>query len=77
MSAPPGDHVPRSAAWTVDICTLGATTDLPTAGRLLGLSRSHAYELARRGQFPIPVLRIDSRLRVSVAHLAAYLGITP
>jgi hypothetical protein len=62
--------------WTPDaIRALGATTDLPTAGQILGLSRNHSYDLARRGQFPVPVLRIGSRLRVATTHLITFLGI--
>jgi hypothetical protein len=51
------------------------TTDVPTAGQILGISRSHAYELARRGEFPVPVLRIGSRLRVATAHLLEFVGV--
>ncbi|MCX4387331.1 helix-turn-helix domain-containing protein [Micromonospora peucetia] len=55
-------------AWTAQrIHTLGAVTDLSTAARIFGLSRSVAYDLAKRGQFPVPVLRFGSRYRVPVA----------
>ena len=54
--------------WTeARIRALGAVTDLPTAGRIFGLGRSLAYELAKNDQFPAPVLRIGSRYRVPVA----------
>ncbi|MET8041485.1 helix-turn-helix domain-containing protein [Micromonospora sp. NPDC005215] len=42
-------------------------TDLSTAARIFGLSRSVAYDLAKRGEFPVAVLRFGSRYRVPVA----------
>lgn len=50
-----------------------AVVDVPTAGRLLGLGRSAAYEAARRGE--IPTLRIGRRTVVPVARLLALLGV--
>lgn len=44
---------------------------------ILGLSHNHSYDLASRGEFPVPVLRISSRLRVAIAHLIDVLGIPP
>lgn len=41
-----------------------ATVDVPTAGAVFGLSRSHSYELVKRGQFPVTVIQIGSRYRV-------------
>jgi predicted DNA-binding transcriptional regulator AlpA len=64
--------------WTADdIRALGTITDVPTAGQILGLSRNHAYQLARDDQFPVPVLRVGSRFHVPVAHLLAALGLPP
>lgn len=61
--------------WTMaQIAGLGAVTDLPTAAAILGISRTTAYDLARRGQFPVPVLRAGTRYRVPVAPLLAALG---
>jgi excisionase family DNA binding protein len=48
----------------------------PTAARALGLGRTTAYELARRGELPVPVLRLGSRYRVNRADLLRALGIT-
>jgi hypothetical protein len=54
--------------WTAErIRALGTVTDLSTAARIFGLSRSVAYDLAKRGQFPVTVLRFGSRYRVPVA----------
>lgn len=46
-----------------------ATVSLAEAATVLGVHRSTAWELYRRGQFPVPVLQIGRRLRVSKVHL--------
>lgn len=53
-----------------------ATVDLPTAGRVYGMSRNTAYGMAKDGRFPVEVLRVGSRLRVRTAAILADLGIT-
>ena len=40
------------------------TISIPSACRLLGISRGLGYELARTGQFPVPVLKLGRRLVV-------------
>jgi predicted DNA-binding transcriptional regulator AlpA len=45
----------------------------PEAGRALGLGRSLTYQLANSGRFPVRILRLGSKLRVSRAELARYL----
>lgn len=50
-----------------------ATMSLPMAAQILGIHRSTAWDLHKRGEFPIPVLRIGSRLRVTKASLEAFL----
>lgn len=54
---------------------LPAVLDVPTAGRILGLGRAASYELARRGDFPTPVLRLGRQLRVPTVPLLRALGI--
>lgn len=51
--------------------------DIETAGRVLLVGRTKSHELARRGQFPVPVLRLGKAYRVPTAPLLALLGITP
>jgi hypothetical protein len=61
-------------AWTLtEIRALGVTTDLITAGRILGVSRNSAYRLARRDAFPVPVIRVGTQYRVPVGGLLALL----
>jgi len=54
-----------------------ATVDLMTAARALGLGRTKAYELAKRGQFPCRVIRIGDTYRIPTAGLLDLLGVTP
>lgn len=41
-----------------------ATVDVPRAGAAFGLSRSYAYDLVARGEFPAKVIKVGSRHRV-------------
>ena len=47
---------------------------VPEAAELLGISRNHGYEMARRGE--IPVLRLGGRLVVPKASFDRMLGLT-
>jgi predicted DNA-binding transcriptional regulator AlpA len=58
-----------------ELLALPATVDIPTAARALSIGRTLAYQLARAGQFPVPVLRLGSRYRVPSSALLAALGI--
>jgi hypothetical protein len=66
---PPDDRSAEdTAAWNAErIRALGLVTDLSTAARIFGLSRTAAYDLAKRDQFPVTVLRFGNRYRVPVA----------
>jgi predicted DNA-binding transcriptional regulator AlpA len=46
-----------------------ATVDVPAAGVVFGLSRSHSYELVSRGKFPAKVIKVGSRYRVVTASI--------
>ncbi len=62
--------------WTAEeVRALGVRTDLVTAASVLGLGRTAAHEHARRGTFPVPVLRLGVRYVVPVAPLLELLGI--
>lgn len=56
-----------------EIKTWPATVDLETAATAFGVSRSHAYVLARRGEFPATVLAVGGRLKVTTASILAAL----
>lgn len=59
-----------------ELARAGATVDIVKAGRALGIGRSLAYDLLRRGEFPVRVLRLGSRVRVPTADLIALLSPT-
>ncbi|WP_267625923.1 DNA-binding protein [Gordonia sputi] len=62
--------------WSPDeVRALGVRTDLVTAGSVLGIGRWQSYELHRRGEFPVKVLKIGARYHVPVADLLEVLGI--
>lgn len=45
------------------------TIDVQRASRLLGIGRNLGYELAGRGDFPVPVIRVGTKFRVPTAAL--------
>ena len=59
-----------------DVASLPPVLDVPTAGRLLGLGRSAAYDLVLAGLWPTPVLRLGRRLRIPTAPLLTLLGLS-
>ncbi len=64
--------------WTAErVRALGPTCDVPTAGRVLGISRGLAFDLARRGELPAKVLSLGRRRVVVVASLLEALGYSP
>jgi hypothetical protein len=69
------DDAPTKVWTERRIRALGALTDLPTAGRIFGLGRANSYELARIGQFPVPIIRVGSRYKVPVAGILTTLGL--
>jgi hypothetical protein len=56
---------------------LPTAVDIVTAGRAFGIGRTKSHELARAGQFPVPVLRLGSSYRVTRAALLRALGESP
>lgn len=49
------------------------TVDLPTAAKAIGISRSYAYELVARDEFPARTITVGSKRRVLTASLVALL----
>ncbi|MFJ7590818.1 helix-turn-helix domain-containing protein [Streptomyces sp. NPDC097617] len=58
-----------------EVLSLPAAVDLVTAGRACGISRTTAYDLARRGKFPVPLLRLGAQYRARRVDLLDLLGI--
>jgi len=60
-----------------DLRELPPAMDVPTAARVLGLSRSVAYELIRTQRWPTPVLRLGRHIRVPREPLLLLVGVLP
>jgi hypothetical protein len=61
--------------WTIEaVRNLGTTTDIETAGAILGIGRTKAYELAKEDAFPVSVLKIGRRYLVPVPPILELLG---
>lgn len=71
-TAPPATARTRTAE---QLRRLGVTTDLMTAAKILGIGRTTAYTSARKGTFPVPLMRTGRRYRVVVARLIEFLGL--
>ena len=52
-----------------ELAGLPALLDVPDAARVLGIGRSLAYELVRRGEWPTDVLRIGKLIKIPSAPL--------
>lgn len=64
-------------AWSREaVDALGVRTNLETAISVLGLGRTLGFELARAGEFPVPVFKVRSIYIVPVAPLKSFLGLT-
>jgi excisionase family DNA binding protein len=61
-----------SARHEVDVATR-VTMTLAEAAEILGIHRTTAWSLHKRGEFPVPVLKIGSNLRVVKAHLQQFM----
>lgn len=61
--------------WTPEsVRQLGLTTDVATAGSILGIGRTKAYELAKNGEFPVAIVRVGRRYLVPTSALLTLLG---
>src|SRR5262249_19182568 len=67
----------RSATtWTAaTIRDLGTTTDIITAGSILGIGRTTSYRLAKAGSFPVQLIRVGRRYIVPVEALLHLLDV--
>lgn len=72
----PVNSVTGVPAWTEQtVRALGMTTDVEVAGEILGIGRTKAYEMAKNGDFPVKILRIGRRYKVSVPALLKLLDV--
>jgi excisionase family DNA binding protein len=62
---------------TLPLWPSSTNPDEPAAASILGMGRSTAFALAKAGEFPVRLLRVGTKYRVSRADLLRYLGETP
>lgn len=62
--------------WTVEeVRNLGVHTGIRTASSILGMGDVKGYNLAKREEFPVPILRVGRKYVVPVSGLLKALGI--
>jgi hypothetical protein len=59
-----------------EVRALPAIVDVVTAGEVLGIGRTVAYELVRTNLFPTPVLRVGRQFKIPTAYLIDLLGLS-
>ena len=65
----------RSGMSAAEARALPVSFGLDTANKALSLGRAKGYDLAKRGQYPVRVLRIGNAYRVTRADLLSLLGV--
>jgi hypothetical protein len=58
-----------------DLETLPPVFSVLVASKVLGIGKNQTYDLIRQDKYPIRVLEINGRFRVSKYDLLAYLGV--
>lgn len=58
-----------------ELAALPAVLDVGTAARVMGLSRTAAYELIRTDNWPTPVFRLGRLIRIPTAPVLELLGV--
>ena len=56
-----------------ELDALPPVLDVATAAKVLGIGRSLAYDLVRRGDWPTPVLHVGQLIKIPSAPLVALL----
>ena len=52
-----------------ELAALPPVLDVPTAAKVLGIGRSLAHDLVRRGDWPTPVLHVGKLIKIPSAPL--------
>ncbi len=73
--APPRGVDPRGMS-QAELLALPVSFPLDTSNRALHLGRTTGYDLAKRGEYPVRVLRLGNAYRVTRADLLRYLGVS-
>ena len=57
------------------LAALPPVLDVPAAAKVLGIGRSLAYDLVRRGEWPTQVLHIGKLIKIPTEPLVRLLGV--
>ncbi|XUL89740.1 hypothetical protein ACQ86D_26495 [Streptomyces galilaeus] len=68
---------PQSGMQLSELLALPVTFDLEVSNRALQLGRTKGFELVRKDEYPVRVLRIGRAYRVTRADLFRVLGLDP
>ncbi|MYW50570.1 integrase [Streptomyces sp. SID8376] len=68
---------PARGMQLAELLALPVAFDLDTSNRALQLGRTKGFQLAKRGEYPVRVLRVGRTYRVTRADLLRALGIDP
>ena len=60
-----------------ELLSLPVSVDLTTAGRAFGIGRTKSFELARKGRFPVKVISVGAKYRVTRSAIFEALGLDP
>jgi predicted DNA-binding transcriptional regulator AlpA len=74
MAQPVTTRRVRVADTTIIEAVPSVTMSLAQAAGILGIHRTTAWSLHKRGEFPVPVLQLGNSLRVVRAHLEQYMS---
>lgn len=77
-AGPHGEHQPVHPRRPTEAPTvLPPTLDVVTAARLLGIGRTLAYRLVRNGEWPTPVLKLGTAIRIPTQQLLQLISSAP
>jgi hypothetical protein len=60
-----------------ELLSLPVSVDLTTAGRAFGIGRTKSFELVRQGRFPVKVISVGAKYRVTRSAIFEALGLDP
>lgn len=77
MTAQTKERTAERGMQLAELLALPVAFDLDTSNRALQLGRTKGFDLAKRGEYPIRILRVGRTYRVTRADLLRALGIDP
>ena len=77
MTAQSTERTPERGMRLAELLALPVAFDLETSNRALQLGRTKGFDLAKRGDYPVRVIRVGHTYRVTRADLLRALGIDP